>query len=81
MPEGHNRRMACQIAAQLPDDRAEALRVLAYVRDIVENLGGGWGAETPVSDARLYLVRTSPAESLSGAPADRNGRLDRANPE
>lgn len=50
------KRMACQIAAQLPDDPEEALGVLNYVKEIVLNLGGGWGAGTRPTSAQLYSV-------------------------
>lgn len=84
MPDGHLRRMACQIAAQLPDDREECLRVLRYVEDIVTHLGRGWGTdEGPLKrSASLYVFeRTSPAGAGEAAMAGQNGRLDTANLE
>lgn len=41
------KRSACQIAAQLPESREDALKVLSYVNEILVNLGGGWGAIQP----------------------------------
>jgi hypothetical protein len=81
--DGHTKRMACQIAAQLPDDRCEALEVLAYVRDIVENLGGGWSAlEGPRQTAALYVIpATSPVAAQEVVKAGPPGRLDKASRE
>lgn len=42
MADGFLKRTACQIAAQLPDDQAEAFEVLGLVRQIVTNLGSSW---------------------------------------
>ena len=79
MPDGHLRRMACQIAAQLPDDRGECLRILSYVHQIVDHLGGGWGAEevSPMKSAVVYVFQpTGPGALPEGATADQNGRPD-----
>lgn len=35
------KRQACHIAAQLPNNKQEALRVLNYAREILCNLGAG----------------------------------------
>lgn len=82
MSDGHNKRMACQIAAQLPDETSEALEVLAYVREIVLNLGGGWGLPVRTTPTPLYAVpRTGPAASASAETAVQPYRPDRASPE
>ena len=70
--EGFLRRLACQIAAQLPQDQAEALRALRLARQIVFNLGEEWeaaGSSEPVQlypdqGARLKAVQ----EGRSGPP-------------
>ncbi len=81
MPKSEMRRMACQIAAQLPDSQAEALEVLDYVRDIVMNLGGGWGQPTAVPPTQLYAVSpTSRATVPEAATEDPTDLPNRANP-
>jgi hypothetical protein len=84
------KRMACQIAAQLPDEREEALGVLNYVRDIVLNLGGGWGerdaawgvAPSPKPSALLYVIpTTNPAGSQGAETAAQIDRPDIASRE
>lgn len=82
MPHSHMKRMACQIAAQLPDDPEEALGVLNYVREIVLNLGGGWSATPKATSAQLYSVPRPPGPGGLKAietvnPTD---HLDKANP-
>ena len=37
--------LACQIFTQLPADEGEALKVLAYVKQIIMNLGSDWDQE------------------------------------
>lgn len=79
MPEAHLKRMACQIAAQLPDDAEEAVRVMDYVREIVANLGGRWSA--PKASATLYAInRTSPAALEEGGSEALPARPGKANP-
>lgn len=46
------KRSACQIAAQLPEDRREALLVINYAREIVCNLGAAWEVPSAMPDAR-----------------------------
>ena len=43
------KRMAAQIAGQLPEDRTEALTVLNYAREIICNLGVGWEVPSPMA--------------------------------
>ena len=38
----HIKRLACQVYTQLPEDKREALQVLAYVRQIIFCLGEEW---------------------------------------
>jgi len=38
------KRTACTIAAQLPEERRDALSVLNYAREILLNLGKSWEA-------------------------------------
>lgn len=82
MPDGFLKRTACQIAAQLPDDRAEALQVLGYVREIVMNLGGGWGPAVVPQPIQLFdpSAQKDRAVSPADGPAVPSARLDRANP-
>lgn len=83
MPDAHEKRMACQIAAQLPDDTSEALAVLDYVKEIVLNLGGGWGKETPATkSARLYVIqRTDQGVAVRDGSAVPSDHPDRASPK
>lgn len=53
--DGHLKRLACQIAAQLPEGHEEALRVLGYVEQILVGLVG----EAPTSKPSLRLVPSS----------------------
>ena len=82
MPDGHAKRLACQIAAQMPDDREESLRVLDYVREILFNLGGGWGAQVRAAPTQLFSVPRGidPAGTQATATADPICHLDKANP-
>lgn len=79
VPTAYAKRMACQIAAQLPDDEGEALVILELVRELVANLGGGWGRPRT---AELYVFdRTSPAAPPEGGQVDRNASRCRASQE
>lgn len=57
------KRNAAQIAAQLPENKGEALAVLTLAREIIVNLGSQWegcdngGQSCPVS---LRLVASDP---------------------
>lgn len=80
MPEAYMKRVACQIAAQLPDSQQEALDVLSYVREIVMNLGGGWGRQS-VPPTRLFVIDpTGREEAPATGKAAPSGPLDKANP-
>jgi hypothetical protein len=81
MPDAHMKRMACQIAAQLPDDQREALEVLNYVAEIVMNLGGGWPQAEPIrKKPELYVIpRTSREAALAAAPEVQIGPQDKSN--
>ena len=62
MDEGNwTKRAAIQIAAQLPEDPRDALEVLDYARDLVEN----WliGAKKPIH--RPFLVPSLPEGTSS----------------
>jgi len=75
------KRLACQIAAQMPDSTKEALEVLALVRDIVMNLGEAWGRpQLATVEPFGALARTGLATVEAAESADQNGRLNRANP-
>jgi hypothetical protein len=78
------KRLACQIAAQLPESQDEALLVLSYAREIILNLGGGgWERQ----DAAELIQLCEPPEPIGravsgeGATVIPIGRLGRANPE
>ena len=62
----------------MPDSKADALEVLALVRDIVVNLGEGW--EVPREKAGVMKESTGLATIVSIEPASQIGRLGRANP-
>lgn len=72
------KRAACLIASQLPDNAADALKVLEYARGIVrhlETMPGTGGA------AIIQLAaRTGPVALPEDDPADPSGFLDKANP-
>jgi hypothetical protein len=74
--EGYLRRLACQIAAQLPDDKQEALRALRLVRQIVFNLGETWDSG-PTEPVALFPDRGAGPRvvqgGLSGLP-DKSSR-------
>lgn len=68
--EPHIKRMACQIYAQLPEDKREALQVLRYVRQIIFCLGEEWETVTrsapilpfdPDARGQAGLLRVVPA--------------------
>lgn len=81
MPDAHAKRLACSIAAQMPDSTKDALEVLSLVRDIVMNLGGGWGRpQLATAEPSGALARIGPATVEAAESADQNGRLNRANP-
>lgn len=56
--------------------------MLALVRDIVMNLGEGWGRPqlATVEQIDAASARTNPARVEATESADQNGRLNRANP-
>lgn len=64
---GRLKRMAAQIASQLPENDREALIVLNYVREIICNLGAAWEVPSAMTAAR------EPLKLVSAAP----GRRDR----
>ena len=55
------KRQACAIVAQLPDDRRDALLVLSYASDILQNLGREtWEPQTRITRVclqRMEVVR------------------------
>ena len=66
MGDGHVKRLAAQIASQLPEDTQEALRVLNMAREIIVCLGRSWdvapewpsrlGGQAPTCPAGLRVV-------------------------
>lgn len=84
---GHLKRMACQIAAQMPDDFNEAMLVLGYTRDILCNLGRAWAEErgtARMSGDVIPFSRTFPTYQEASSAACREGRCDpphRSSPE
>lgn len=82
MPDAFMKRLACQIAAQLPDSQQESLEVLTYVREIVMNLGGGWGRPVAVPPTQLFAAdRKDQVELPAASKEGQNGLLDRASPK
>lgn len=75
----HLKRLALQIASQLPESSSEALYVLELTRDLMEHLQG---AEGPEQTANLHAVLGHPQLRL--VPADvgviHRGPLDKASP-
>lgn len=62
MPENWHRRHAIQIAAQLPEDPADALRVLELTKQLVEEF---LGPQTALDRAVGADVLPFPASSIS----------------
>jgi hypothetical protein len=50
--DGHLRRLALQLACQLPDDPAEARAVLDYTRELIDNFLD----QSPPQEGRLRVV-------------------------
>jgi hypothetical protein len=81
-PDGHLKRIACQVYTQLPDDKREALLVLRYVRQIVFCLGEDW--ETVSRSAPILPFASDPkgrAEGPTSLRVVRSDRPDTANQE
>lgn len=76
----HCRRLAAQIFTQLPEDRAEALLILRYVRDIMRYLGETWPAAANSNAILPFPAPTSQEESPVAALAVRTDPLSTANP-
>lgn len=74
------RRLACQIASQLPDDQRDALRTLRLVQQIIMNLGTRWDlAFNEVSSLDQY--RSSRAASGEDSTEGRPVHLCKSSPE
>lgn len=64
------KRIACQLVAQLPDDRTEAIEVLGLARGIVDHLSG---AQAP--PARVIQLSSQRAgTALVALPGERAGQ-------
>lgn len=59
--EGLNKRLAAQIAAQLPEDLHEALRVLSMAREVILCLEGGAARQQGDASRPFESGPTSPA--------------------
>lgn len=57
-----NKRLAAQVASQLPEDEAHALAVLDLARSIIVNLGMEWPTSTP-EPVRLAFSKKDGEES------------------
>lgn len=70
MPGDHLKRLALQIAAQLPENDAEALQVLEIARGLVRHLS----ETTPWQAAviRLSVERRNPGSAQATELADQN---------
>lgn len=81
-PDGHLKRIACQVYTQMPEDKREALLVLRYVRQIVFCLGENW--ETVSRSAPILPFepgRRGQAEGPASLRVVPNGPRDRSSPE
>ena len=79
MTDGFSKRLAAQIASQLPEDNQEALRVLSLAREIIVCLGGGWAQ--PASVTQLFgSERIGPVATQAAAQEDPIGRRDISSP-
>lgn len=71
------KRAACLIASQLPEDAADALKVLAYATSVVRHLQAtGPGEVIPLAT----VARISPATWREDAPGARIGSRGIASP-
>lgn len=70
VPDEFLKRSACQIVAQLPEGREDALKVLRYVNDILANLGGGWGSSqrpsAPIGPVAAQVVSLAARHACRG---------------
>lgn len=73
------KRAACLIASQLPDNTADALKVLEYARGIVRHLDEAPGAGC-AAVIQFAVPRISQGALPGDDPADRTGFRGRANP-
>ena len=80
MAEGYLKRIACQIAAQLPDGEKEAMEVLELAREIVINLGTAWAPSDKKQAIQLFsLTQKDRAEAPTAGRVAQIDRLDIAN--
>ena len=75
------KRLACTVAAQMPDDREEALAVLRYVREILLNLGEEEWAASAIAAPTLIRPLIDRAKLQVVAQAAPPARQDIANRE
>lgn len=78
MADGFSKRLACQIASQLPEGTEDALQVLNLAREIVICLGEGWGRPATVPTKLFAAERTGQASSQAGAREVPTDRLDKS---
>lgn len=72
MQLGWQRRMAVQLAAQLPEDTEDALMVLDLVRELVEGFLAGSGQRlrlVPSAEVKAFPAASSSALSVPGKPS------------
>ena len=77
--DGLNKRLAAQIAAQLPDDVQEALSVLSMAREVVLCLEGGAVRQQAEASQLSAADLTSPAALRVVARAGQPCHPDKAN--
>ena len=64
------KRLACQLVAQLPDERGDALAALEYARGIVDHLSGE-ARVIPLRETRLGMSLVSAPDEAEAQPAPR----------
>ncbi len=80
MADGFSKRLACQIASQLPEGTEEALQVLNLAREIIICLGEGWARPAAVPTKLFVADRTIQASSPAAGREAPTDRRDISNP-
>lgn len=76
----HCKRLAAQIFAQLPEDRSETLLVMAYVQEILLNLGEAWSLRVVELSQLSAHHQTDPVELREASGGGHSGHPGRASP-
>lgn len=78
----HLKRLACQLYAQMPEDKREALQLLGYIRQIIFCLGEDWETVSRSAPVLPFGAEKKGRGAFPRAvPGDQNGPRDKANQE